>query len=96
MKYTLLLFIAFSFPVLAQQNSSSRLEQSTGIDYFLWLGVDYEIKDNPNPNPDMVRSIPFETYHNQRHATVDVEITDPSTNYVIILYSEERCRLIKH
>lgn len=97
MKYTFLLFMGFSIlasPAMAQ-NPSTRLEQTTGIDYYLWLGVDFEIKDNPNPDPDIIRSIPFETYHHQRHATVDQEITDSLTNYVIILYSEERCRLNK-
>jgi len=91
----LLLMLAFSTPIIAQQNLSLREEQPTGIDYYSRLYVEFEIKDNPNPNPDMVRSIPFETYNRQRSATTDLEFTDPTTNYIIILYSDEKCRLNK-
>ena len=71
------------------------MAQPEGINYFARLGVDYEIKDNPTPNPDVIAQIPFETYNRQRHSTLDLEFTDPATNYVIVLYSEEKCRLNK-
>lgn len=92
MKIILLFLVGISSPAISQQPPASRLEQPASIDYFLRLGVEFEIKDNPSPNADMVRSIPFETYNSQRHSTLDLEIPDPVTNYIIILYSEERCR----
>ncbi len=96
MKILLLFLLTCSTPIMAQQNPTSREEQSAGIDYYLRLGVEFEIKDNPNPNPDLVRSIPFETYNRQRNATIDLEFTDPTTNYIIILYSDEKCKLNKN
>ncbi len=95
MKLLLLIFTLFSIPAFAQQNPSSRMEQSAGMNYFSRLGVDYEIKDNPSPDPDMIALIPFEIYNRQRHATEDLEFSDPTTNYVIILYSEKKCSLNK-
>jgi hypothetical protein len=73
----------------------SRMEQPASIDYFTRLGVDYLIKDNPTPNQDVIRSIPFPEYEKNRHATMDLEIPDPVSGYVIILFSEEKCRLNK-
>jgi len=87
--------LAVSLSSTAQQNVTSRLQQPEGINYFARLGVDFEIKDNPTPNPDLIQAIPFELYNRQRHATMDLEFTDPTTNYIIILYSEEKCKLNK-
>ncbi|MDH4472402.1 MAG: hypothetical protein QE487_07320 [Fluviicola sp.] len=95
MRLLLLILTLVSLSATAQQNSTSRMEQSAGINYFSRLGVDYEIKDNPSPDPDVIALIPFETYNRQRHSTMDLEFTDPTTNYVIVLYSEEKCRLNK-
>ncbi|ASS50511.1 MAG: hypothetical protein A2724_10115 [Fluviicola sp. RIFCSPHIGHO2_01_FULL_43_53] len=95
MKLLLLIFTLVSLSATAQQNPSSRMEQPSGMNYFSRLGVDYEIKDNPSPDADVIALIPFEIYNRQRHATQDLEFTDPTTNYVIILYSEEKCRLNK-
>ena len=96
MKLLLLIFTLISLPVLAQEpNPSSRMEQPAGIDYVSRLYVDYEIKDNPSPDPILIAQIPFKIYDRQRHATEDREFTDPTTHYVILLYSEEKCRLNK-
>lgn len=76
-------------------NPVSRKEQPASIDYFSRLGVDFEIKDNPSPNEDLIRSIPFPEYEKNRHATIDLEIPDPTSGYVIILFSEEKCRYNK-
>lgn len=95
MRLLLLIFTLISVSAIGQQNPSSRMEQSAGIDYFSRLGVDYEIKDNPTPDPDAIALIPFEIYNRQRHSSSDLEFTDPTTNYIIILYSEEKCRLNK-
>ncbi|MES2556544.1 MAG: hypothetical protein V4604_10360 [Bacteroidota bacterium] len=95
MKLLLLIFTLISVSAFAQQNPTSRMAQPAEMNYFSRLGVDYEIKDNPSPDPDVIALIPFETYNRQRNATEDLEFTDPTTNYVIILYSEKKCRLNK-
>lgn len=95
MRLLLLFFTFISLSAIAQQNPTSRMEQSAGINYFSRLGIDYEIKNNPSPDPDVIALIPFETYNRQRSATEDLEFEDPATHYIIILYSEEKCRLNK-
>jgi hypothetical protein len=74
------------------QQETSRAEQAIQIDYYQRLWVDFEIKDNPNPDPELVRHIPFLEYDELRDPLVDKEIPDPTSGYVIILYSHERCR----
>ncbi len=96
MKIILLLMLVVSMTSMAQQNSTSRQQQAETINYFLRIGVDFEIKDNPTPDPDLIQSIQFDQYNRQRHATLDLEFLDPTTNYIIILYSEEKCKLNKH
>ena len=78
------------------QQETSRAEQAIQIDYFQRLWVDFEIKDNPNPEPEVVRHLPFLEYDLQRDPLVDKEILDPSSGYIIILYSDERCRANKN
>ena len=95
MKLLLLFMLVVSLTSMAQQNPTSRQQQTEGINYFSRLGVDFEIKDNPTPDPDLIQSIKFEQYNRQRHATLDLEFLDPTTNYIIILYSEEKCKLNK-
>lgn len=92
MKLLLLFMLAISMSSVAQQNPASRQQQPEAIDYFLRLSVEYEIKDNPTPDPDLIQSIPFEMYNRQRHETLDLEFLDPTTNYIIILYSEDKCK----
>lgn len=96
MKLLLLFMMVISMPVIAQQNPTLRQEQPVDIDYFSRLWIEFEIKDNPSPDPDLIHVIPFEKYNHQRHATIDLEFIDPTTNYVIILYSEDKCKLNKH
>ena len=92
---TLILLLICSTPILSQQDLTSRAAQPEGIDYFLRLGIEYIIKNNPTPDPNLIKYIPFEQYNKQRHATLDLEFTDLLTNYTIILYSEQKCLLNK-
>lgn len=98
MKLLLPLFVLLlAYKVSAQEtaNPSSRQEQPLATDYYSRLGVDYSIKDNPSPNPDVIRSIPFPNYEKYRMESTDLEIPDAVSGYVIILFSEEKCRLNK-
>lgn len=97
MKLLLPFVLLLALHTYAQEPISpvSRKEQPVAIDYFTRLGVDFLIKDNPTPDPDLIRSIPFPEYEKNRHATIDLEIPDPTSGYVIILFSEEKCRFNK-
>ena len=97
MKILLPFLLLLAIHVSAQEtaNPSSRKEQHLSTDYYSRLGVDYLIKDNPSPNADLIRVIPFPEYEKHRHETMDLEISDPASGYIIILFSEEKCRLNK-
>lgn len=98
MKLLLLLpILLLSVVAVCQEpvNPTSRQERPLPTDYFSRLGVDYLIKDNPTPNADIIRAMPFPEYEKQRHETIDIEVTDVPSGYVIILFSEEKCRLNK-
>ena len=97
MKLLLSFVLLLALHTYAQEPVSpvSRKEQPASIDYFTRLGVDFLIKDIASPNPDLIRSIPFQEYEKNRHATIDLEIPDPTSGYVIILFSEEKCRFNK-
>lgn len=98
MKLLLPLFaLLLTWNVCAQEtaNPTSRQEQALATDYYSRLGIDYSIKDNPSPDADVIRSIPFPNYEKYRMESTDLEISDPGSGYVIILFSEEKCRLNK-
>lgn len=78
------------------QHETSRAEKAIQIDYYQRLWIDFEIKDNPNPDPETVRLLPFLEYDQQRDPLIDKEILDPTSGYVIILYSDERCKSNKN
>ena len=89
-KLFFLLLLNYSSAV-AQPDISSREMQTENIDYFLRLGIEYIIKDIPSPDPEVIRNIRFDVYNRQRHSTLDLEFLDTNSNYVIILFSEEKC-----
>ncbi len=60
------------------------------------LGVEYEIKDMPQPDNDRLLLIPYVELTSQRQPNVDVEIFDPASNYTIVLYSDTKCQQNKH
>lgn len=60
------------------------------------LGVEYEIKDVPQPDSNRLLLIPYVELAAQRAREVDVEIFDPASNYTILLYSEVKCQQNKH
>lgn len=60
------------------------------------LGVEYEIKDVPQPDSDRLLLIPYAELTAQRAREVDVEIFDPASNYTVVLYSDVKCQQNKH
>lgn len=60
------------------------------------LGVEYEIKNVPQPDNDRLLLIPYVKLTSQRQPEVDVEIFDPASNYTIVLYSDTKCQQNKH
>ena len=60
------------------------------------LGVEYEIKDVPQPDNNRLLLIPYVELTVHRARENDVEIFDPASNYTIVLYSDVKCQQNKH
>lgn len=60
------------------------------------LGIEYEIKDIPQPDSNRLLLIPYVELITHRVREVDVEIFDPASNYTIVLYSDVKCQQNKH
>lgn len=60
------------------------------------LGVEYEIKDVPEPDQARLILIPYEEISMNRLKESNVEIFDPNSNYTIVLYSDVICEQNKH
>jgi hypothetical protein len=60
------------------------------------LGVEYEIKDVPQPDNNRLLLIPYVELTVHRTRENDVEIFDPASNYTIVLYSDVKCQQNKH
>ncbi|MGV3609784.1 MAG: hypothetical protein ACO1N0_02470 [Fluviicola sp.] len=91
-----LLFVllsACSFSAAAQTG-----KQQTPIVYPVQqlLGIEYEIKNVPQPDNDRLLLIPYVQLISQRQSEVDVEIYDPASDYTIVLYSDTKCQQNKH
>ncbi len=75
----------------SQNISSSRSEQPqvqlSNIDR---LYLDYEVKDIPNPNHDLVMQINLALYDTYRQENTDVEVDDFPSGYTLILYSTNK------
>ena len=56
------------------------------------LGVEYEIKDIPEPDHDRLLQIPYSEISSHRAHDANVEIYDPVSNYTIVLYSDILCQ----
>lgn len=60
------------------------------------LGVEYEIKDIPQPDSNRLLLIPYVELITHRAREVDVEVFDPASNYTVVLYSDVKCQQNKH
>ncbi len=80
---------------LSYSQMNSREATTTPSSNFTWHKISFEVKDVSNPDPALVNQIPLQYYEEQRLPSIDVEIEDPISNYTIILYSDEKCRLNK-
>lgn len=87
----LLLFVSSASAQSLQQKE--QVQQSNFAQFYL---LEYEIVGVPNPSIDLLNQIPFLEYNQQRHETEDIQIFDPVSNYTILLYSNQRCKLNKN
>ncbi|MEO8147356.1 MAG: hypothetical protein ABI723_06955 [Bacteroidia bacterium] len=78
----LLMLISLS-AIFAQQNVSLLKSNSNR------LYVDFEVKSNKNPDAQLLNSINLDDYESFRHANARVQVTDISTGFVLILYSQK-------
>lgn len=60
------------------------------------LGVEYEIKNVPQPDSNRLSLIPYAQLTMLRKQEADVEVYDPESNYTIVLYSDLKCQQNKH
>jgi len=90
MRTLLFIFLlACSFHVNAQ---SGREQMTVQYPIVQLLGVEYEIKDIPEPDHDRLLQIPYAEISSHRLHDVNVEIFDPVSNYTIVLYSDVLCQ----
>jgi len=73
-------------------------KEQTPIQYPLvqLLGVEYEVKNVPQPDNQRLLLIPYQELSSHRLPEVDLEIFDPVSNYTIVLYSDTKCLQNKH
>lgn len=88
----MLIFSGFSH---AQSSNLPRIQTPQSIDNYLRLNVEFEVKNNPSPDSTLIRAIPFHTYNRLRNQSEDLEIYDAASDYTIILYSDDKCKLNK-
>lgn len=86
-----LLFVCGTFAQNIQQKE--QIQQTNFAQFYL---LEYEIVDVPNPSVDLLNQIPFLEYNQQRNETEDILIFDPVSNYTILMYSHQRCKLNKN
>lgn len=93
---TLLLFVLLSVCSIkaTAQTSKEQIPLEYPVQHL--LGVEYEIKDVPQPDSNRLLLIPYAELTAHRAREVDVEIFDPASNYTIVLYSDLKCQLNKH
>jgi hypothetical protein len=80
---TLLLLIAFAVSSNAQQMVSYVKSN------YSRLNIDFEVKDNAKPDRQMLSSINLDNYEQLRKINKRVVITDITTGYILILYSQK-------
>ena len=78
----LLMLISLS-AIFAQQNVTLLKSNSNR------LNIDFEVKDNKNPDTRLLSSINLDSYESFRQANSRVQITDSATGYVLVLYSQK-------
>ena len=83
-----LVFILLSICSLQAKAQTSKEQIPLEYPVQQLLGVEYEIKDVPQPDSNRLLLIPYVELTAQRAREVDVEIFDPSSNYTIVLYSD--------
>ncbi len=91
-----LAFILLSVCSLQAQAQTSKQQIPLEYPVQQLLGVEYEIKDVPQPDSNRLLLIPYVELTAQRAREVDVEIFDPASNYTIVLYSDVKCQQNKH
>ena len=92
----LLLFILLS--VCSFRTSAQTGKEQISLVYPVQqlLGVEYEIKDVPQPDNNRLLLIPYVELTAHRARETDVEIFDPASNYTVVLYSDLKCQQNKH
>lgn len=86
-----LLFTGFSFAQSVEQKQ--QIQQTNFAQFYL---LEYEIVGVETPSPVLLNQIPFLEYNQLRHETEDIQIFDPTSNYTILLYSNQRCKQNKN
>ncbi|TSJ45855.1 hypothetical protein [Fluviicola chungangensis] len=92
----ILLFLALVVCSLQAKAQTSKEQIPLAYPVQQLLGIEYEIKDVPQPDSDRLLLIPYVELTAQRAREVDVEIFDPASNYTIVLYSDVKCQQNKH
>lgn len=91
--------VMFSFAVILSSLSYSQTtREQVPINYPVvqLLGIEFEIKDVPQPDTQRLQLIPYAALCSHRLPESDQEIYDPVSNYTVILYSDSRCQQNKH
>lgn len=90
-----LLLICVSLFFACTVFGQTRRVQPQEHNYAQWIYVEYEIKGLDHPDPELLNQLPFEMYNKQRLESQDLEIQDAVTGWVVVLYSEEKCKYNK-
>ena len=79
----ILLLAVFAFSSNAQQSMPDTKSN------YSRLNIDFEVKDNPNPDVNLLNNINLDNYEQYRKIDKRTVVTETFTGYILILYSQK-------
>ncbi len=92
------LFVCITFLLSANgwsQSTSRSNSDQTIISNWSRLGIDFEVKDLPQPDQSLIVMINLNEYEGLRLPDTDVEVNDLASGYTLIIYSNNKTILRK-
>lgn len=91
-KYVFLLLLPFTAVLAHSQTPKAVTQEPVVIGMTDRVGVDFEVKDQPAPDPMRLQLVQIDHYEPLRKQSEDVWVEDEPSGFTIILYSLDRVR----